>query len=54
MLLVAFADRTLADAAAVLGISPSAAKNRFHRARAALRDELDHSESVASAQEAPR
>ena len=54
LLLVAFADHTLADTAAVLGISPSAAKNRLQRARARLREQLDHPESVRSAQEAPR
>jgi RNA polymerase sigma-70 factor (ECF subfamily) len=54
LLLVAFADHTLADTAAVLGISPSAAKNRLQRARARLREQLDHPDSVRSAQEAPR
>jgi RNA polymerase sigma-70 factor (ECF subfamily) len=54
LLLIAFADQTLADAAAVLNISPSAAKNRLHRARARLRERLECPEAVPSAQEASR
>lgn len=39
--LIVFEERTIAAAAAVLGLTPSAAKSRMHRARQRLRAALD-------------
>jgi RNA polymerase sigma-70 factor (ECF subfamily) len=43
VVLVALEDYTLADAAALLGLTPAATKSRYHRARTQLRASLDDS-----------
>jgi len=48
--LVAFEDLALADAAAVLNITPSAAKTRLHRVRARMRVQLGDYEATTTAQ----
>ena len=48
--LVAFEDLPLADAAAVLNITPSAAKTRLHRVRARMRAQLADYEATTTAQ----
>ena len=51
--LVAFEDYTIADAATVLGITPSAAKTRLHRVRQRLRGQLGD-ESTSTVQGGPQ
>jgi RNA polymerase sigma-70 factor (ECF subfamily) len=48
--LVAFEDLSLADAAAALCITPSAAKTRLHRVRARMRAQLGDYEATTTAQ----
>ena len=48
--LVALEDCALADAARVLGLSPPAAKARYHRTRHRLRDHLDPQLTAGGAQ----
>lgn len=42
LILVAFEDFSLSDAAAVLGVTPTAAKTRLHRARRRIQKQLSH------------
>lgn len=52
--LVVFDDCTIADAAAVLRITPAAARNRLHRARARIRAQLPEPQTTSKPSGGPR